>query len=234
MKNFDVSGPTVKMHVVKRARTKRVELEHHLTCPYLGCERFYGTRTALKLHMKRMHKINDPVKKNLQQGLTCLLTSTQTKGVDFMKVLKKSPSKETADSETNEISDNCLCHSDNKMSSEEELFDERIVNENLERKKAQRVRSVDKVKKLTKKKLNKEAAPKKNIKKVRINKKVKDLNASKFKLVKRKYSKKTDYCTKEEEIVKIEFDSSRNLVEEIMNIDSCQVSEVDEDYTHGS
>merc|ERR1712048_967664 len=184
IKNFDVSGPTVKMQVVKRPRTKRVELEHHLTCPYLGCEKYYGTRTALKLHMKRNHMINDPVKKNLQCGLTTLITSTQTKGVDFMKVLKKSPSKETADSETNEISENCLCHSDNKTSSEEELFDERTVNQNLEKKKSQRVRPVDKVKKLTKKKLNKETAPKKNIKKVRINKKVKDLNVNKFKLVK--------------------------------------------------
>merc|ERR1712048_1420702 len=125
MKNFDVSGPTVKMQVVKRPRTKRVELEHHLTCPYLGCEKYYGTRTALKLHMKRNHKLNDPVKKNLQCGLTTLLTSTQTKGVDFMKVLKKSPSKDTADSDSNEfVGKDCLCHNEKQSTSEEEAFDE--------------------------------------------------------------------------------------------------------------
>jgi hypothetical protein len=83
---------------IKRSRRRNDDILKALDCPFLGCCRVYGSRTALKLHIKRSHKINDPTKKNLKHGLTSILTSTSTKGVDYDRVIVKKFKSEDSDS----------------------------------------------------------------------------------------------------------------------------------------
>jgi hypothetical protein len=83
---------------IKRYRRRNDDIFKALDCPFLGCCRVYGSRTALKFHIKRSHKINDPTKKNLKHGLTSILTSTSTKGVDYDRVIVKKFKSEDSDS----------------------------------------------------------------------------------------------------------------------------------------
>jgi hypothetical protein len=85
---------------IKRSRRRNDDIIKALDCPFLGCCKVYGSRTALKLHIKRSHKINDPTKKNLKHGLTSILTSTGTKGVDYDRVIVKKFKTEDSDSIT--------------------------------------------------------------------------------------------------------------------------------------
>ena len=80
---------TTDFACIKRARRKNQEISEALDCPFLGCAKTYGSRTALKLHIKRSHEINAPTKKNLKQCLTSIVTSTGTKGVNYEKVVVK-------------------------------------------------------------------------------------------------------------------------------------------------
>jgi hypothetical protein len=82
---------------IKRSRRRNDDILKALDCPFLGCCKVYGSRTALKLHIKRSHKINDPTKKNLKHGLTSILTSTSTKGVDYDRVIVKKFKTEDSD-----------------------------------------------------------------------------------------------------------------------------------------
>jgi hypothetical protein len=83
---------------IKRSRRRNDDILKALDCPFLGCCKVYGSRTALKLHIKRSHKINEATKKNLKHGLTSILTSTSTKGVDYDRVIGKKFKSEDSDS----------------------------------------------------------------------------------------------------------------------------------------
>lgn len=71
-----------------RKRRQDFELTKNLNCPFEDCERCYCSRTALKLHIKRRHDINDPVKKGYPCSLLSIITTTMTKGVRMSKVMK--------------------------------------------------------------------------------------------------------------------------------------------------
>lgn len=73
----------------KRVRRTNIDLKKSLECPFLGCDKVYATRTALKCHIRLSHKIDDPPKKNQKQCLLSIITPTSRKGVDEKKVIIK-------------------------------------------------------------------------------------------------------------------------------------------------
>ena len=72
-----------------RKRRSDLELVKDLVCPFESCNKKYCSRTALKLHIKRRHKLNDPIKKNYPCSLLSIITTTMTKGVRIHKVVKR-------------------------------------------------------------------------------------------------------------------------------------------------
>ena len=136
--NLINKNPDFELPNIKRSRRKNNDILKQLECPFLNCVKNYGSRTALKLHIKRNHKINDQTKNNLKKSLTSIVTSTSTKGVDFDRVISKKFKKNQVGNGfgieilENPVFGNCDKFISEKKTEADEFVNQEIVLKNAE------------------------------------------------------------------------------------------------------
>jgi hypothetical protein len=80
------------MATITKARTRRVpsESEKIFECPFKDCEKAYISKTSLSLHVRRIHRQDQPLKDNSKSQVPELTISKKFKrGVNLNKVFKE-------------------------------------------------------------------------------------------------------------------------------------------------
>ena len=94
--------------VVKKKRRPPSELTREHKCPFLDCKKDYSSTNALKLHIKRNHCINEPLKSIVVENDKCVPTISPFKrGIDLNVVFKRNHVKKMAGKNTTEEEETC-------------------------------------------------------------------------------------------------------------------------------
>jgi hypothetical protein len=78
----------------RRRRRAPTELARDHACPFLNCSKIYASRNALKLHIKRNHNLEEPLKTNFVKAKECLAKVSNFKRGVNLKSIFKSPHAE--------------------------------------------------------------------------------------------------------------------------------------------